>query len=73
MAIGKEIVVISPHLDDAVVSCCDHILDWKKKGNRVRILTIFTAFQTDSFHHLQGSTSKLQAIALQLNLKGRES
>jgi len=27
----KEIIVLSPRLDDAVVSCCDHILMWSAR------------------------------------------
>jgi LmbE family N-acetylglucosaminyl deacetylase len=40
----KKILVISPHLDDAALSCCDHILDWKKQEHEVTVLTIFTKF-----------------------------
>lgn len=41
----KKILVLSPHLDDAVLSCGDYILDWKKQGHEVTVITIFTKFQ----------------------------
>lgn len=37
------ILVISPHLDDALLSCCDHVLAWQRQGRAVRVLTLFTA------------------------------
>lgn len=44
---NKKILVLSPHLDDAVLSCCDHILDWIKEGGEVTIITIFTSFKNN--------------------------
>lgn len=41
----KKILVLSPHLDDAVLSCGDHILEWKRQGHEVTIVSIFTMFQ----------------------------
>ncbi len=29
-----------------MLNCCDHILEWKKKGIKVRIISIFTIFQS---------------------------
>ena len=43
----EEILVLSPHLDDAVFSCCDHIMDWRKKA-KVLVVTIFTRFGNKS-------------------------
>jgi len=43
----EEILVLSPHLDDAVFSCCDHIMDWQKKA-QVLVVTIFTRFGNKS-------------------------
>ena len=40
----KKIAVLSPHLDDAVLDCGDHIFDWKKKKKDIRVVTIFTRF-----------------------------
>lgn len=42
----NNIVVLSPHLDDAAFSCCDHILKWKNEGFNVTIVTIFSSFGT---------------------------
>ena len=44
MAARTEIIVLSPHLDDAVLDCCDHILTWKRNRLPVRVLTVFTFF-----------------------------
>jgi len=33
-------------MDDAVLNCCDHILEWKKGSIQVRVISIFTIFQT---------------------------
>lgn len=41
----KKILVLSPHLDDAVLSCGDHILEWKRQGHEVTVVSIFTKFQ----------------------------
>jgi len=35
------ILVLSPHLDDAVYSCTDHILNWKKKYD-IEVVSFFT-------------------------------
>jgi LmbE family N-acetylglucosaminyl deacetylase len=43
----SHFLVLSPHLDDAVLSCADHILEWKKQGHEVTVATIFSAFGTD--------------------------
>jgi len=42
VAAQKEIVVFSPHLDDAALDCSDHILAWKRLGFQARVVTIFT-------------------------------
>lgn len=48
----QRILVLSPHLDDAVLSCSDHIMDWRKKA-QVLVVTIFTRFGNKSsiFRH----------------------
>ena len=43
-----EIIVFSPHLDDAALDCSDHILAWKKLGLSVRVVTIFTKLSLPS-------------------------
>lgn len=43
---NRKIVILSPHLDDAALSCADHILNWQKNGYQVTILTLFTSFAT---------------------------
>ena len=37
-------VVLSPHLDDAVLSLGQHIIEWKKEGKRIKVITVFTKF-----------------------------
>ena len=45
---GKEIVVLSPHPDDAALDCSDHILAWKELGLQVSVVTVFTRLVTSS-------------------------
>src|SRR5436189_2412419 len=40
----RSIIVLSPHLDDAVFSCADHIKGWLEQGDKVSVWTVFTAF-----------------------------
>lgn len=44
----KKAVIFSPHLDDAVLNCCDHILDWKNNKSKITVVTIFTQFKTNT-------------------------
>jgi len=37
------ILIVSPHLDDALLGCCDHALAWRQRGWDVRVLTLFSA------------------------------
>lgn len=37
------ILIVSPHLDDALLGCCDHALAWRQQGWAVRVLTLFSA------------------------------
>lgn len=39
-----DIVVLSPHLDDAVLSLGQHIIKWKKEGKKIKVVTVFTKF-----------------------------
>lgn len=39
-----DIVVLSPHLDDAVLSLGSHIIKWKKEGKKVKVITVFNKF-----------------------------
>ncbi len=39
-----KILVLSPHADDAVFSCFDHIKSWLKSGHTVDVCTIFSKF-----------------------------
>lgn len=41
---SNKILILSPHLDDAVFSCFNYIKSVKKKGNQVDLVTIFTKF-----------------------------
>ena len=45
-----EILILSPHLDDAVLSCFDHITAWKKNNENVFIVSIFTRFGINNTH-----------------------
>ena len=56
MAASRDIVVLSPHLDDAVLDCCDHILMWK--SFRVKVVTVFTAFSEEIDTPLAGWYTK---------------
>jgi LmbE family N-acetylglucosaminyl deacetylase len=38
------IQIFSPHFDDAILSCGEHILEWLAAGNEVKVYTIFTKF-----------------------------
>ena len=60
VATQKEIIVFSPHLDDAALGCSDHILAWKKLGLQVRVVTIFTKLSFPSKSPTQGSPSDLE-------------
>lgn len=39
-----DILVMSPHLDDAVLSLVSHIIKWKKEGKKVKVITVFNKF-----------------------------
>lgn len=39
-----KVVILSPHLDDAVFDCCDHILHWQRQGTEVSVITVFASF-----------------------------
>lgn len=41
-----NILVLSPHADDAVFSCADHINYWIKRAHRVSVCTVFTKFSS---------------------------
>lgn len=43
---NNKLAILSPHLDDAVLSCCDFILDSKKMNVSCTIFTIFSRFNT---------------------------
>jgi LmbE family N-acetylglucosaminyl deacetylase len=40
----KKVLVISPHLDDAVLSCAEYLLWLKKSNYDIHVLTVFTSF-----------------------------
>ena len=37
------ICIVSPHLDDAALSCADHALTWRAAGEEVLVVNVFTA------------------------------
>ena len=47
----KRIIIFSPHLDDAALDLCDHILFWKKQSYEVEIVTVFSSFKTSHVSH----------------------
>ena len=40
------ICIVSPHLDDAALSCADHALTWRAAGEEVLVVNVFTAAGT---------------------------
>ncbi len=41
----EKIFILSPHLDDGVLDCSDHILEFKKRGIEVEMISFFTRFE----------------------------
>lgn len=39
-----KIQVISPHFDDATLSCGEHLLAWAAAGHQIEVVTVFTEF-----------------------------
>lgn len=39
-----DIVIFSPHLDDAALNLSDHVYRWKKAGRTIEIVSVFTSF-----------------------------
>ncbi|HKZ42285.1 MAG TPA: PIG-L family deacetylase [Candidatus Hodarchaeales archaeon] len=70
----NNIVVLSPHLDDAALSCGEHIFFWRKNGISVSVFTVFCRFTapiTDYAKTLlsQGDFSSIEAYS---NIRRRE-
>lgn len=42
---NKKILILSPHLDDVVLSCCNYALQKQTRGYLIKIITIFTDFK----------------------------
>lgn len=42
------ICIVSPHLDDAALSCADHALAWRAAGEEVMVINVFDAAGTPS-------------------------
>lgn len=43
----RKILVLSPHLDDSVLSCADHIAAWMHVGHSITIINVFSSYKTD--------------------------
>lgn len=43
---AKQILVLSPHLDDAVLSCSEHMREWRQSGSTVTVRTVFSSFRS---------------------------
>ena len=39
-----DVVILSPHMDDAVLSLGQHILKWKKEDKKIKIITMVNSF-----------------------------
>lgn len=39
-----DVLVVSPHMDDAVLSLGEHMLKWKNEGKKILVVTVFTKF-----------------------------
>lgn len=39
-----DILIVSPHMDDAVLSLGEHIIGWKSEGKKILVVTVFTKF-----------------------------
>jgi len=42
-----DTVVLSPHLDDAALSCADHLMQWRRAGERIVVVTVFSSFRSE--------------------------
>lgn len=42
-----DMVILSPHMDDAVLSLGQHIVNWQKKNKKIKIITVMTSFGND--------------------------
>lgn len=45
----KKYAIISPHLDDGILSCGDYISKMIEEGNEVTNITVFTGFPRSDF------------------------
>lgn len=71
----KKIQVISPHFDDAVLSCGQHILDWQEDGYEVEVITVFTEFEASVLSEDSASFVKecgVESLAAFRKLRERE-
>lgn len=39
--------MLSPHYDDAVLSCAHHMMKWRREGKRILVVSVFTKNQRD--------------------------
>jgi LmbE family N-acetylglucosaminyl deacetylase len=42
---NQSIIILSPHLDDAVLSCADHVTELKSNGAEIIVVSIFSAYK----------------------------
>ncbi|KKQ30188.1 MAG: hypothetical protein US68_C0016G0011 [Candidatus Shapirobacteria bacterium GW2011_GWE1_38_10] len=42
-----DIVILSPHMDDAVLSLGQHLVNWQKENKKIKIITVMTSFGND--------------------------
>ncbi len=59
----QTIAILSPHLDDAVFNCCDHMLEWRRQGNDICVYTMFCSFQTRTVPDFQQEVMRKAGIA----------
>ena len=43
-----RVLIASPHLDDAALSCAEHIKSWQAAGDQVHVVSLFTDFGSRS-------------------------
>jgi LmbE family N-acetylglucosaminyl deacetylase len=54
----QKILILSPHLDDAVLSCCDFALSFQARGFDIEVVTLFDSF-SNKYHSKSHLTNRL--------------
>lgn len=67
-----DVVVLSPHLDDAVFSLGQHLIDWRGCGKKIKVVNIFSGFGKENIE-LEKERQSADAIVLNKLGISRES